>query len=157
MAGMRTPRSDLSAKGAFLGLKISTRKIDMFRSILEGCSYGLKYNLEFILDKGLELKKAIASGGASKNKFWMQMISDVLGIAIKKSYYDSGASIGSAMLAGIGSGVFNSFRHAADIVCRHDFDFMPARKRTGIYDKYYMQYKKFMNDLVLQLDKLERI
>lgn len=157
MAGMRTPRSDLNTKGAFLGLKISTRKIDMFRSILEGCSYGLKYNLEFILAKDIELKKAIASGGASKNKFWMQMISDVLDVAIKRSYYDSGASVGSAMLAGIGSGAFNSFKQAVKTVCKYDHDFTPVKERTGVYNKYYRQYKNFMKGLVLELDNLERI
>lgn len=157
MAGMRTPRSDLNTKGAFLGLKISTRKIDVFRSILEGCSYGLKYNLEFILAKDIELKKAIASGGASKNEFWMQMISDVLDVAIKGSHYDSGASVGSAMLAGIGSGAFNSFKQAVKTVCKYDHDFTPVKERTGVYNKYYRQYKSFMKDLVLQLDNLERI
>lgn len=157
MAGMRTPRSDLNTKGAFLGLKISTRKIDIFRSILEGCSYGLRHNLEFILDKGIELKKAIASGGASKNKFWMQIISDIINIAIKRSYHDSGASIGSAMLAGIGVEVFDSFKQAVEIVCRYDHDFIPVKKRSETYNKYYWQYKNFMKDLVLELDNLERI
>lgn len=157
MAGMRTPRSDLKTRGAFLGLKVSHKKIDMYRSILEGCSYGLKFNLEFMLAKSLELKKAITSGGGSKNKFWMQMISDILGIAIKRSQYDGGASIGSAMLAGIGSGAFKGFKHAVEVVCKYDYDFIPEEKKTGIYNKYYKKYKNFMDGLVFELDKLERI
>lgn len=157
MTGMRTPRSDLNTKGAFLGLKVSTRKIDMFRSILEGCSYGLRYNLEFILAKGIDLKKAIISGGASKDKFWVQMISDNLKIGITRSYYNSGASIGSAMLAGIGVEAFNDFKQAKGVVCKYDLNFKPAKERTTKYDKYYSQYKIFIKELILELHNLECI
>ena len=157
MSGMRTPRSDLNTKGALLGLKVSTRKIDIFRSILEGCSYGLKYNLEFIHVKGIDYKKAIASGGASKNKFWLQMMSDILNISITRSYYDSGASIGSAMLAGIGVGAFNGFKQAKEEVCRYDLNFKPGKERTKKYDKYYSQYKNFIKELIFELHNLECI
>jgi len=157
MSGMRTPRSDLNTKGAFLGLKVSTRKIDIFRSILEGCSYGLKYNLEFILAKGVDYSKAIASGGASKNKSWLQMISDILNINITRSYYNSGASIGSAMLAGIGAGAFNDFKQAKELVCRYDLNFKPRKEKTKKYDKYYSQYKNFIKELIFELHNLECI
>jgi len=157
MSGMRTPRSDLNTKGAFLGLKVSTRKIDMFRSILEGCSYGLKYNLEFMLAKDIDYSKAITSGGASKNKFWLQMMSDILNINISRSYYDSGASVGSAMLAGIGVRAFNDFKQAKEMVCRYDIDFEPGKGNTKKYDKYYSQYKNFIEGLVLELHNLECI
>ncbi|MCJ7665286.1 MAG: FGGY family carbohydrate kinase [Actinobacteria bacterium] len=157
MSGMRTPRSDLNTKGALLGLKVSTGKIDIFRSILEGCSYGLKYNLKFILEKGIDYKKAIVSGGASKNKFWLQMLSDILSISITRSYYDSGASIGSAMLAGIGVEAFNDFRQAKEIVCRYDLNFKPEKERTAKYDKYYSQYKNFIKELIFELHNLECI
>jgi xylulokinase len=157
MAGMRTPRSDLNTRGALLGLKISTRKIDIFRSILEGCSYGLKYNLEFILAKGIDFKKAIVSGGASKNEFWVQTISDNLNISITRSYYDSGASIGSAMLAGIGVEAFNDFKQAKGVVSKYGLNFKPAKERTMKYDKYYSQYKIFIKELILELHNLECI
>jgi len=157
MSGMRTPRSDLNTKGALLGLKVSTRKSDIFRSILEGCSYGLKYNLEFILAKGVDYSKAIASGGASKNKFWVQMMSDILNINIKRSYYDSGASIGSAMLAGIGVRAFNDFKQAKEMICRYDINFKPGKEKTKKYDKYYSQYKNFIKELIFELHNLECI
>jgi len=157
MSGMRTPRSDLNTKGALLGLKVSTRKIDIFRSILEGCSYGLKYNLEFILAKSIDYKKAIASGGASKNKFWLQMMSDILNISITRSYYDNGASIGSAMLAGIGVGAFDDFKQVKEVVCKYDLDFKPGKERTTKYDKYYSQYKIFIKKLIFELHNLECI
>ena len=156
MAGMRTPRSDLKSKGAFLGLKVSHKKIDIYRSILEGCSYGLKHNLEYILAKNIKVQKAIISGGASKNKFWVQMISDVLDIDIIRSSYSSGASIGSAMLAGIGVGAFRSFREAVKKVCRYDNCFKPEKKKTRTYNGYYKQYKDFVKNLILQLDSLEK-
>ncbi len=157
MTGMRTPRSDLNTKGAFLGLKISTRKIDIFRSILEGCAYSLKYNLDYILTEGTKSKKAIASGGASRDRFWMQLISDVLNITIKKSYYENSASLGSAMLAGIGLGVFKDFNQAVKTVCKYDYSFVPVKLRNEVYNKYYKQYKNFMKSLISELNKLEGI
>lgn len=157
MVGMRTPRSDLNTKGSFLGIKVSSRKIDIFRSILEGCAYGLKHNLEFIYKKKIDLIEVIASGGASRDKFWLQIMADVLNIHIKRSYYTSGASIGSAMLAGVGCGVFNGFEQAKELVCKYDLDFNPKINNSILYDKYYRQYKSFVKSLILELDRLENI
>ena len=101
--------------------------------------------------------EASVSGGGSKNKFWMQMFSDVLDIKIRRSLYDNGASLGSALLAGIGSGAFKSFRQAVEKVCRYDRDFLPAAGNIEEYEKYYRLYEDFMQDTILQLDKLERL
>jgi len=158
MAGMRTPISNLMSKGAFLGLKLSTRKIDIYRSIMEGCSYGLKYNLDIMLDRGINVRNnSIISGGGSRNKFWVDIMSNILNIKIKHSLYNNGASIGSAILSGIGCGVFESFKEAKEKVCKYDYIFSPVKNLTKRYEKFYYSFRDFIKKILKDLDHLENI
>ncbi len=157
MAGMRTPRSDLNTAGVFFGLKLSTKKIDIFRSILEGCCYGLRHNLDFILKKNINLRSVIASGGGSRNKFWMQIMSNVLKIDIKRSVFNESSSIGAAMLAGIGCGIFKDFDKAVESVCKYNHKFLPEEEDANIYNKYYGEYINLADKVVVDLDRLSGI
>jgi xylulokinase len=68
-----------------------------------------------------ELEAAIRDiriiGGGSTSPLWRQIIADILGVEVTKMERDD-SSLGSAMLAGVGTGVFASFREAVQKCAR---------------------------------------
>ena len=80
--------------------------------------------------------------GGTKGKLWRQMIADTLGIALKTTE-SSDSSFGSAMLAGIAVGIFESAQDAVE-KCVKPIDITyPNRDNTPKYREVFKVYKKF--------------
>ncbi len=107
-----SPYWDANLKGAFVGITPSHNKKDFARAVLEGTVFCL--NDSFVLLKKLtrsQLREYVLVGGGSKSRLWRQIVCDVLGTdALVLEHCD--ASLGAAMLAGVGSSVFQSSTEA---------------------------------------------
>lgn len=108
LAGERSPFMDPDARGAFIGLSLTTSKADMSRAILEGVAYSYRALLDVMpeLDPSSPL---VLAGGPGKSPLWMQILADVLQrrIRVVADAQHAGAR-GVALLAGIGLGWFAS-------------------------------------------------
>ena len=106
LMGERSPWWDSAMQGSFLGLKQETTHADMLRAVMEGVSMNLNLILRvFRTKRDFESLRII--GGAAKDRVWRQMLADVLNVRIEKlNLLEEGCSLGAAMAAGIGAGVF---------------------------------------------------
>jgi len=141
LLGERTPRWDPDAKGAFIGLTLEHTRADVLRSVLEGVSL----NLSIILDifRGhLPIKEITVIGGGAKGEVWRRIMADVYEADIvKPNYLEEATSIGTAIIGGVGCGVFKSF----DVADR----FIEARDRTSpdpATAPVYREAKSLLND-----------
>ena len=145
--GELTPYADPMLCGSFTGIRATHTKAHFTRAVLEGVAYSL-LECKCYLDS-LEIPcdtVATAIGGGTKGKLWLQMLSDVLGIALKTTQ-SSDSSLGSAMLAGIATGVF---KDAADAVqkCVKQKDMVyPNAENTEKYRRVFAVYKKIHDAL----------
>jgi xylulokinase len=112
MAGERSPIWDPDAKGVFYGLGFDKTKAHMIRAALEGVAYSLEHNLRTAKEAGVEVDELIAMGGASNSVVWTQIKSDVTGKTIKVPTSDTATTLGAAILAGVGVGMYKSFEEA---------------------------------------------
>jgi len=124
-------------KGGFFGITPNHKKKHFARAVLEGTVFCL--NDSFTLLKNLtkcELREYILVGGGSKSSLWRQIVCDVMGTdALILENCD--ASLGAAMLAGVGSSIFKNFREAITKCVR--------RKRKVLYHKKsYLQYQSMI-------------
>jgi len=146
--GERSPVWDPAARGALVGLSMSTRRADVVRAILEGTAYGLRHNLEELAAIGLRPAEVRAVGGGARGATWTQVKADVTGLAFRPTGDSPSASYGAALLAAAGAGLTDDLpgtaRALADraaaagqaTVVRPD----AARHRT--YDRYYRAYRE---------------
>ena len=109
MAGERSPIWDPHAKGVFYGLDFGKTKGHMIRSCMEGVAYSLKHNLDIACNAGAYVKELIAVGGSANSELWMQIKSDVTGKPLIVPRSDTAATLGAAILAGVGAGVYADF------------------------------------------------
>ena len=155
--GERSPIWDPDAKGTIIGLTLYHTKTHLYRAILEGVAYSLRHNIEAGLESGLELADdCIMVGGATRSPLWMKMFSDVTGYPIKTLAKNVEAPYGDALLAGVGTGVLDSYERIKDWV-RFDRTIYPDKKAKKIYDQYFIEYKKAYNSLKDIMKRLGKI
>jgi len=107
LSGERTPHPDPLARGAFVGLTTRHTLAHMTRAVLEGVAFGLKDSFTLIAETGLpdQLEVRISGGGA-QSPIWQQIIADVFGATLVNVNTSEGGAFGSAILAGVGTGLY---------------------------------------------------
>lgn len=106
LMGERSPWWDASMQGSFLGLKQDTTHAQLLRAVMEGVSMNLALILRAFREKRSFDSLRIIGGGA-KDRVWRQILADTLNVRIEKlNLLEEGCSLGAAMAAGIGAGVF---------------------------------------------------
>lgn len=106
LMGERSPWWDADIQGAFLGLKQETTHAQMLRAVMEGVSMNLALILRVFRGKR-DFDSLRIIGGGAKDTVWRQMLADVLNVRIEKlNLLEEGCSLGAAMAAGIGAGVY---------------------------------------------------
>jgi len=140
--GERTPHANPDLSGMLLGLHLSTSRWAIARSVMEGVAYSLMQCIEVCGGLGLKASELIASGGGARSDVWLQIQSDVFGIPLKTAFIQEQASLGAAITAGIGSGVFASLDEGCERVVRYsDRIFLPNEEAHEAYASYYRLYK----------------
>ncbi|MCL2030831.1 MAG: FGGY-family carbohydrate kinase, partial [Oscillospiraceae bacterium] len=76
LLGERSPRWNANAKGAFIGLTMTSARNDMMRAVMEGVGYNLKVILD-IISRGRPPEKITAIGGGAKSEVWLQILADI--------------------------------------------------------------------------------
>lgn len=94
-----TPYFDTSASGAMLGLKLSTKRSDFIRALLEGVALEMRLNLNILQQSGCGVKELRAIGGGAKSDIWNQLKADVIGKKITTLNITEAGCYGVAMLA----------------------------------------------------------
>jgi len=147
LQGELTPYFDNSLRGSFTGIRSHHTKGHFTRALLEGVAYSLKDCYEVVQKEGLNIHQAIVIGGGAKGTLWRQIVSDVLGIEMVKMK-DGDSSLGSAMLAGVASGVFHSFEESVEKCVKVDAYVKPDMENHRKYEKGFQRYKKIHDALV---------
>lgn len=157
MSGERSPLWDKHAKGVFFGLDYSKTRAHMIRAVLEGCAFALQHNMKTAEQTGVKVDELVAMGGAANSRLWTQIKADVTGKVIKVPTSDTATTLGAAMLAGVGTGLYKSFDKAVEdtiVITRiHE----PDMKAHEIYKKYYEIYLEIYEKLKDTMQKCSKL
>ena len=147
MAGERSPIWNSDACGVFFGLNYSVTRGQMIRACMEGVAYALRHNLETAENAGAGAKTLRAMGGSANSRIWTQIKADVTGRRIEVPGSDTATTLGAAILAGVGTGVWSSFEDAACRTVRIRKTFAPDPETKAVYDRGYGIYRKLYENL----------
>jgi xylulokinase len=101
------PRWDSAASGAFLGVTQQTERADFARAVMEGVVLEMRDNLLYLEEHGLGPERIRVGGGATRSELWTQIQADVYGVPVERLAEGEATALGAALLAGVGSGVFD--------------------------------------------------
>ncbi len=142
MKGERTPIWNANAKGVYYGITFDKTRKHMVRATMEGVAYSLRHNLETALEVGAGVDTLISVGGSANSQVWTQIKADISGKRIEVPYSDHATSLGAAILAGVGVGLYKDFNEAVEKTVKIQRVHEPIVDNTEIYDQGYKFYRR---------------
>ena len=147
LTGERCPHPDPNARGGWIGITARTRRPDMIRSLLEGVTFGMRDALEIMNDMQIPITEVRASGGGARSDFWRHLQADIYNRPIVTTNAAEGPAYGVAILAGVGTGVWNSVEEACRATIKQTKKIVPNKKLVARYERLYPTYRKLYDDL----------
>jgi len=133
--GSTMPKYNPDATATFSGINLSHTRAHFARSIMEAVAFTLKQNLEYVGDD--EVKEIRITGGGASSKLWSQIKSDVTGKTLRTVSESETACLGTAILAAVGVGEYESVSAAADAIVKGKAEYNPSgASYTEAYEKY---------------------
>lgn len=144
--GNRSILVDANLSAVMLGMTLATTAPEMYRAWIEATAFGKRVIVSAFKAKGLTIDEIVACGGLpEKNKLFMQITADVVGMPIKVSASPQTPALGSAMFgavaAGRAAGGYDSIEEAARHMAHlKDEVFTPNPAYADIYAALYAEY-----------------
>jgi xylulokinase len=145
--GSGTPSLDPFSKGAVVGLKISTTKSNLTRSIVDSINLEMKCNLERLAANGIPIREVRAVGGGAKSDAWLALKASCFGVPVVRPRVQEAVSLGSALLAGAAAGVFSGVAEAVKAMVAMGDTFEPDPRLHAVYEEKYGKYRELYGRL----------
>ena len=81
----------------------------------------------------------------SRSKKWLQLKADITGRKVETVSIRDASALGAAIVAGVSTGVYSSFKEAMESIIRVTDNFSPNMERFEIYNEQYQAYRKMMS------------
>jgi xylulokinase len=157
LTGERTPYPDPNARGTFVGLTLRHDKRHLIRAVLEGVAYSLRDSIELFRDLGIPIQQVRATGGGARSVMWRQVLADVFGTELVTINITDSSAYGAALLAGVGSGVYDSVSQACNAAVKIVDRIEPIAENQGIYNEFYPVYRSLYRSLKPAFDAVAAI
>jgi len=140
LEGERSPIFDSNARGMFFGISTMHERKHFERAVLEGIGYALRSILE-VFNETQDISALNIIGGGARSLFWRQIIADICNVDIWgiSTRSNSATSLGVALAACVGIGIFDSLGAATAHVSRTELT-SPRPEKTAMYDHLYSKY-----------------
>lgn len=139
--GNRNPFEDPNARGVFFGIGIETSSIEMYRAVIEGVCFHLRWQME-AMSKLIEPSDTIRfAGGGAIQDINCQILADITGkrIEVTSSPQNAG-SMGAAAIMAMGLGEIEAIGEVKEMI-PVDRVFEPDIANASIYDSIFILFK----------------
>lgn len=117
-------------------------KADVARALMEGTAYLLRMKIDGLKAAGIAAHSATMVGGPSETFPWPQIVADVLGMELYTVNGSCAGAAGSAILAGIGVGLYKDERNALRKTTFQRMIRTPDKAASELYNE---EYRKFVS------------
>ena len=141
LCGSTMPKYNPNARGSFTGITTEHTRAHFVRSVMESVTCMLKSNLDYL---GLDVSEIRAMGGGANSPLWCQMKADMTGKRLVTLKNKETACLGSAILAGVGIGAFESVEKACEKIELSRTYESQGTDYSECYERY-LYYDKILN------------
>ena len=147
LLGERSPNLAPEASAALVGLSQMHSVGHIARAVIEGVLMNLREILEICVDSGLQTDRIIASGGATQEVLWLQLLADILGRdVVTVTGASEGGAYGAALAAGVGASVWPDLSEALSQV-KVVREFTPDHQARPQYEKVFAAHHQLYSAL----------
>jgi D-xylulose kinase len=141
LLGERSPHVAPEASAAWIGLTPMHHLGHFARSVMEGVLLNMREILEVCRQAGLPCDRVVASGGATSDELWLQMLADVLDReAVTVTGATEGGAFGAALAAGVGTGTWRDLEEALGVLAV-ERTFVPEPEAAEVYDQVFARHR----------------
>ena len=148
LTGERCPYPDPKARGGWIGATRRTDAAALVRSLIEGVTFNMNAMLRIMTGQmNVPLTQVRATGGGAKSALWRRIQADIYDAPLALTNSEEGGAFGAALLAGVGSGAFDSVPHACRSLIRPTGVTQPDAAIAAVYARHQAVYDKLYGDL----------
>jgi xylulokinase len=105
--GVMNPYWDDDASGVILGWRERHGRAHLYRAALEGLALEQRLHTEGVqAATAVPIERLVLMGGGSRSDLWCQVIADVTGRQVQRAGHAEATSLGAAVLAALGAGLY---------------------------------------------------
>lgn len=142
--GNRSPRANPSLTGAVCGLQLSSSKLDLallYLAVIQSIAYGTRHIIETLNENGYAIDRIAATGGGTKNEFFLQQHADICECPIILPSETEAVLLGGAVLGAVAAG---SYPNVAEAMTSMNNTGRVIEPNTGEITTYHLaKYKVF--------------
>jgi len=147
LLGEHTPKMGQHLCGCFWGITSIHGRQHFARAVLEGISFSIKECFDSLISSEISIKAITVAGGGAHSPIWLRILSEVLGRTLQvPTMLD--ASLGAAMLAGIGVGVFKDVTDAVKNCVALERAISPRESAYQQYSAFFQHYLSTWENVV---------
>ena len=151
-----------NSKGLFLGFDERHTRAHMFRALLEGIMMQIKLGSNNICQSlNMTINELYIGGGGSKSSIASQMIADIFNVPVYRVKESENCSLGAAMCAAVGSGIYADLAQAIGAMVKKYDEFQPNAKSHEFYQalstKVIQKIYPAMADVLKELAELSAV
>ena len=148
LEGERAPLWDSEIRGAFIGLDSRTSAPQFALSVLEGVALAARHSMGSLVEAaGFRPDYMLYGGGGARSDLWSQIRADCLGIPLHRFSFTDVGCLGTAILAAVGIGAFQSIAEAVPAMTRVERVFEPDPRQKARYDAMFQAYLRAIDAL----------
>jgi xylulokinase len=153
------PKFVADASGVIVGLKTTTTRGEILKSIMESVTFYFVESVRALEDMGIGTSEFVATGGGAKSDRWMQIQADIFGVPFVRARITEGSVLGAAIVAGLSVGTFQNPAEAVSRFVKRERVFVPDLARHRVYRERLESYQELfplLNDFLARLEKNRR-
>ncbi len=141
LMGWRTPYWDPNTRGCLMGFSLYHDQRHIARAVYEGIAFALNACAEVMTECDAPVRSLMLTGGGARSGLWPDIIASVFGLTAQVHRTPGETtSLGAAIAAGVGVGLFKSYGDAAGMVTARSTHPVNPQWREA-YEKVYAVYK----------------
>jgi len=135
-SGLGAPHWKMDVRARITGLTFGADKNHIVRAALESIPFQIKDVIAAMEEEsGLNLEELKIDGGISANRFVVQSLSDLLNTSVTNIGIADVSALGAAMIAGIGSGIFENIKEM-EAIHQQQHTYHPVSEREDLLSAY---------------------
>ncbi len=130
--------------GAFMRMSTESDRAVLYRALLEGLAFDARNIAERMMEfldpaaqANITSRPVTVIGGGSHNALWLDIKANVYGRPLRSLHTKEAVSLGAALLAGVGAGLFGSVGEAVDSITLDADVYAPEPGRQARYDALF--------------------
>lgn len=141
LLGRSDPDDQQSIRAVIWGLNGSHSNRHLAMAAMEGVGYSVRDCIE-TMEKYVPIDRIVFGGAGGSSSVWMNIIANILGRDVVNSANRETGTLGAAILAGVGSGAFDSVEEGCAAMTALGKTFQPRDSLAAAYDPRYTAFRE---------------